>query len=203
MMNFTVHVRGVTIQCDTIDDLDAVIKRYGVNQEFADLQREGKKQREATAEATLAKFHGLGSKPTHNLLPALGELAETIVYSVIGELSGHPKLSGAWHQVPIKERAELSTTLIERIEAQLNSLPGTAHDKLSLSKAKALIKSARIDAEVEHRNDHAGICMLRNWLRKLHMDLVGGWDQDTSQDDIAKLLGEHPRGHAREFKVAP
>jgi hypothetical protein len=35
------------------------------------------------------------------------------------------------------------------------------------------------------------------------MDIVGGWDQDTSQDDIALLLSEHPRGHVREFTVAP
>ncbi len=59
----------------------------------------------------------------------------------------------------------------------------------------------RRDAENPTRDNSDGIKMLRTWLRGLHMKLVGGWGQDTSQDRIAELLGEHPRGHEREFKV--
>ena len=61
----------------------------------------------------------------------------------------------------------------------------------------------RRDAEKEDRDQLPGIKMLRSWFRGLHMNLVGGWDQDTSQDRIAELLGEHPREHEREFKVKP
>lgn len=68
-------------------------------------------------------------------------------------------------------------------------------------RALALICQRRRDAEKPERDRSEGIHMLRTWLRGLHMDYVGGWDQDTSQDDIAELLGEHPRGHAREFKL--
>jgi len=63
------------------------------------------------------------------------------------------------------------------------------------------IKRFRRDAETDDRNNLPGIDMLRGWFRRLQMDLTPGWDQDTSQDDIAKLLGEHPRGHTREFKA--
>lgn len=69
--------------------------------------------------------------------------------------------------------------------------------------AIALIRRKRIDAETPGRDGLEGINTLRGWLRRIHMELVGGWDQDTPQERIAELLGEHPRGHAREFKVAP
>lgn len=63
------------------------------------------------------------------------------------------------------------------------------------------VKHLRRDAERSGADSLPGIDMLRSWLRHLHMDFTPGWDQDTGQDDIAKLLGEHPRGHAREFKI--
>jgi hypothetical protein len=67
----------------------------------------------------------------------------------------------------------------------------------------ALVRKNRLDAEKPERDSLEGISMLRNWLRRLHMDLVGGWDQDTSQDVIAELLGEHPRTHPRFGKIDP
>ncbi len=65
------------------------------------------------------------------------------------------------------------------------------------------VRKVRIDAAKPERDQHLGIRMLRVWLRGLHMRMVGGWDQDTSQDDIAELLGEHPRGHEHQFEVDP
>lgn len=70
-------------------------------------------------------------------------------------------------------------------------------------KAIGEVVRKRRDAENPGRDGRPGVEMLRTWLRGLHMNLVGGWDQDTSQDRIAELLGEHPRGHEREFKVKP
>lgn len=66
-----------------------------------------------------------------------------------------------------------------------------------------LVRKMRIDAERSSRDGQSGIEMLRNWLRRIHMDLVGGWDQDTSQDDIAVLLGEYPRPHPRFGMIDP
>jgi hypothetical protein len=68
-------------------------------------------------------------------------------------------------------------------------------------KSIEVIKRFRRDAESPYRDSLPGIDMLRGWLRRLQMDLTEGWDQDTSQDYIAELLGEHPRGHLREFTV--
>lgn len=64
-----------------------------------------------------------------------------------------------------------------------------------------VIKDYRRDAEHNERSQLPGIDMLRNWLRSLHMKVAGGWNQDTSQDEIAKILGEYPRNHPRQFKV--
>ena len=77
-----------------------------------------------------------------------------------------------------------------------------------LDRAIAEVRDKRIDAENPARDlltgpAGGGIKMLRTWLRGLHMDLIGGWDQDTPQDRIAELLGEHPREHERAFKVNP
>lgn len=64
-----------------------------------------------------------------------------------------------------------------------------------------VIRDARIDADNPNRNSHPGMRLFRVWLRSIHMRLVGGWGPDTSQDEIARLLGEHPRGHEEQFSV--
>ena len=76
-------------------------------------------------------------------------------------------------------------------------------EQLGREKFIAIISSVRIDAENPDRDKLEGIKMLRTWLRGLHMKFVEGWDQDSSQDHIAKLLGEHPREHPRFAKVDP
>lgn len=63
------------------------------------------------------------------------------------------------------------------------------------------IEEFRRDAEMTERNNVSGIDMLRSWLRSLHMEVAFKGDiQEATQDEFAKQLGEHHRGHAREFK---
>jgi len=74
-----------------------------------------------------------------------------------------------------------------------------------MSDALAQIRKFRRDAEKPDRDHLAGIDLLRRWLRGLHIDVVIGHDdaQDMTQDRIAELLGEHPRGHERFAKIDP
>lgn len=83
----------------------------------------------------------------------------------------------------------------ERISASKDGCSGCA------AKIRSVRKS-RSDAERPDRDQQEGIRTLRVWLRGIHMRMVGGWGQDTPQDEIAQLLGEHPSGHERAFTVA-
>lgn len=66
-----------------------------------------------------------------------------------------------------------------------------------------IVRRYRYDAERFQRDTLVGSDMLRKWLRSLHIDMVIGREraQDMTQDEIAALLGEHPRGHVRFGKV--
>jgi len=78
---------------------------------------------------------------------------------------------------------------------------------IAITRVQRIVRKMRLEAEDRERDGTKGIGMLRGWLRRLHMDLVFEGDlRRASQDEIARQLGEHPRGvggDKREFTIDP
>jgi len=117
--SYTVHVRGLVVQCDTLDDLFKLVDRFGTLAS-APIDFDGSKTKLVGDDgpSVTVGTQRYAADPREGVepwskRPEVGKLAEQIVYAITATFKQWPG-SGA-----PRDKAEITTTWIELVEAKL------------------------------------------------------------------------------------